>query len=80
MTMVKLASNLFFGRTGLRTRLSGAKFDAEADFDVRSAGEVSKGHGQYVRKAMGSTFERPWAACHDGPLMSFLISIMTPLL
>ena len=28
---------MIFGRTDLRINLSGAKFDAEADFDVRSA-------------------------------------------
>ena len=28
---------MIFGRTDLRTSLSGAKFDEEADFDVRSA-------------------------------------------
>ena len=41
MTMVRLASKKFFfmisGRTELRIRLSGAKFDAEVDFDVHSA-------------------------------------------
>ena len=39
MTMVLLAWKkqlLIFGRTDFRISLSGAKFDAEADFDVRS--------------------------------------------
>ena len=38
MTMVRLASKkqffVIFGRTDLRVSLSGAKFDAEVDFDV----------------------------------------------
>ena len=41
MTMVRLAWKkrffAIFGRTDLRISLSGAKFDAEASFDVRSA-------------------------------------------
>ena len=46
--MVRLApeKNFFvmFGRTDLRERLSEAKFDAEADFDVRSAVAPPKPH------------------------------------
>ena len=35
---------MIFGRTDLRISLSRAKFDAEADFDVRSAVEPRKPH------------------------------------
>ena len=35
---------IIFGRTDLRISLSGAKFDAEADFDVRSAVAPTKPH------------------------------------
>ena len=45
MTMIRLASQKqLFGRTDLRTSLSGAKFDAEADFDVRSDVAPAKPH------------------------------------
>ena len=48
MTMVRLASKkrffVIFGRTDLRISLSGAKFDEEADFDVRSAVGPPKPH------------------------------------
>ena len=48
MTMVHLASKkrflVIFGRTDLRISLSGAKFDEEADFDVRSAVGPPKPH------------------------------------
>ena len=48
MTMVRLVSKkLFFVnfcRTDLGTSLSGAKFDAEVDFDVRSAVAPPKLH------------------------------------
>ena len=48
MTMVRLAWKkqflVIFGRTDLRISLSGAKFDEEADFDVRSAVGPPKPH------------------------------------
>ena len=48
MTMVCLALKkrifVIFGRTDLRVSLSGAKFDAEADFDVSSAVAPPKPH------------------------------------
>ena len=48
MTMVRLGSKkhlfVIFGRTDLRISLSGAKFDEEADFDVRSAVGPPKPH------------------------------------
>ena len=48
MTMVQLPSKkqffAIFGHTDLRINLSGAKFDAEADFDVRSAVGPPKPH------------------------------------
>ena len=40
----KNAIFMIFGRTDLRISLSRAKFDAEADFDVRSAAEPPKPH------------------------------------
>ena len=41
----KFFSNLtIFGRTDLRISLSGAKYDEEADFDVRSAAGPPKPH------------------------------------
>ena len=44
-TRTKNISNLtIFGRTDLRISLSGAKFDEEADFDVRSAVGPPKPH------------------------------------
>ena len=44
-TRTKIFSNLtIFGRTDLRISLSGAKFDEEADFDVRSAVGPPKPH------------------------------------
>ena len=44
-TRTQKFSNLtIFGRTDLRISLSGAKFDEEADFDVRPAGGPPKPH------------------------------------
>ena len=55
MTIVLLDSQkqsfVIFGRTDLRISLSGAKFDAEADFDGRSAvapPEPHQIHGQMI--------------------------------
>ena len=48
MTMVRLPSKkqlfVIFGRTDLRTSLSGAKFHEETDFEVRSAVAPPKPH------------------------------------
>ncbi len=41
---VKIMFLVILGRTDLRISLSRAKFDAEADFDVRSAVEPQKPH------------------------------------
>ena len=40
----KFSNLMIFGRTDLRISLSGAKFDEEADFDVRSAVGIPKPH------------------------------------
>ena len=40
----KFLNLTIFGRTDLRISLSGAKFDADADFDVRSAVAPPKPH------------------------------------
>ena len=43
-TRTKKWNSTIFGRTDLRISLSGAKFDEEADFDVRSAVGPPKPH------------------------------------
>ena len=43
-TRTKKSNLTIFGRTDLRISLSGAKFDEEADFDVRSAVGPPKPH------------------------------------
>ena len=40
----KFSNSTIFGRTDFRISLSGAKFDEESDFDVRSAVEPPKPH------------------------------------
>ena len=44
MFFEKFSNLTIFGRTDLRISLSGAKFDEEADFDVRSAVGPPKPH------------------------------------
>ena len=43
-TYEKFSNLTMFGRTDLRTSLSGAKFDEESDFDICSAAGPPKPH------------------------------------
>ena len=54
----KCSNLMIFGRTDLRISLSGAKFDAEADFDVRSGVALSKPH-RIDEKLMSETKKNP---------------------
>ena len=58
MAMVRLAWKksffVIFGRTYFEISLSGAQFDAEADFDVRSAAAPPKPH-QIDKKQISET-------------------------
>ena len=62
LTMVCLAWKklifAIFGRTGLRINPSGAKFDAEADFDVHSAVAPPKPHQIGEKLIVRSKFVR----------------------